>query len=541
VSLDADTIIKHQAELSGKRVNFDSWWQDIAYRVLPAEAQFTTTDSEGTKRTERLFDSTAARANRKHAAILEDLATPRTQRWHGMAAENDTLEEDQETDEYFDAVTGVLFNMRYNPRAMFAAARAKVYLGIGPFGNAAMLIDEVVGLPFPKYQACHMREITWAEDQFGAIDTVYRKYPIYGRNALKRFRGQLSDKLRGDMEKNPFKSFEFIHCTKPNEERVAARADYRGWEFSQFYVSCDDKSVVLNSGYREWPWAISRYNVSVGESYARSAAMECWSAILTLNEEKKTVLRAGQIEVAPPLLLTDEGPLSAFNMRSHALNYGALAADGTALVAPLKTGTNVPLGMELMQLEKADIDDSFLTSLWNMIVNENVETAAQVFELARMRAVNLAPIMGRMDAEDIGPMIHRELGIAARAGLLPPMPQRLMQMGGGYRPVNTSPLAKMMRAQDGLAIVRTFEVAPTAIAIDKKAANVLRVPEMLREVAEIQGVPAKFVRGLDEMKKISDKQDADEQQAAALSVAPEMSQAALNAAKADSLRMGGSG
>src|SRR5688572_10201337 len=115
-----------------------TWWQDICYRVLPSEAQFTTISSEGDKRTERLFDSTAARANRSYAAILEDLATPRSSRWHGMAAENDELSEDQETDEYFDAVTNALFAMREKPSSMFHAARAKNYLMQGAVGNRAL-------------------------------------------------------------------------------------------------------------------------------------------------------------------------------------------------------------------------------------------------------------------------------------------------------------------------------------------------------------------------------------------------------------------
>lgn len=537
MSDDYTTLSKHQAELATRRVNFDSWWQQICYRVLPSEATFTVTDTEGTKRTERLFDSTAAKNNRRFAAILEDLTTPRTQRWHGLEAENDELEEDQETDEYFDSATNVLFKMRYNPRAGFSTARAKGNLTMGPIGNTVMFIDEVLG-DGPRYVSTPMREIVWAEDQFGVIDTLYRKYQLTGRNALKRFDKQLSEKLRGEMEKKPYNLYEFIHCVKPNEERVSGRRDYRGMQWSSYYLSCDDKAVVSPGGFTSWPWSISRYQVATGEIYARSAAMECWPAILTLQEQKKTLLRAGQKITDPPLLLSEEGILGQFNLRSSALNYGALSANGEELVKPLITGANIPAGVELMQLERADVDDSFLATLWNMVQNENIQTAAQVYELARMRAINLAPLMSRVDSEDIGPMIHRELDLAAKMGLLPPMPRRLAQMGGGYKPVNTSPLAKLMRAGDGLAIVRTWEQAATAITLDKSAANVLRVPEQLRELAEINGVPAKLVRSLDEIEKIGQQQQQAESAAAAASVAPEASQAALNAAKAAQIRSG---
>jgi hypothetical protein len=537
MSLDYDTLSKHQAELEQRRTTFDSWWQQICYRVLPAEATFTSMDSEGTKRTDRLFDSTAAKNNRKFAAITEDLITPRTQRWHGLEAENDELVEDQDTDEYFDTVTNVLFKMRYGTRAGFATARAKGYLTMGPIGNVVMFIDEVLG-DGPRYISIPMREVSWAENEFGVIDVQYRKYCQTGRNALKRFGDQLSEKLRQEMKDKPFKLFDFMHCVRPNEERKPGRADYRGMEWSSYYLSIDDKSVVNESGFTSWPYSNSRYQVATGEIYARSPAMECWPAILTLQEQKKTLLRAGQKEVDPPLLLSEDGILGQFNLKSAALNYGALSSDGTPLVAPLKTGANIPAGIELMQIERADVDDSFLSSLWNMVANENIETAAQVYELARMRAINLAPLMSRVDSEDIGPMIHRELDIAAKMGLLPPMPRRLQEMGGGYKPVNTSPLAKLMRAQDGLAIVRTWESAGTAIALDKRAANVLKVPEQLRELAEINGVPAKLVRSLEEIEQIGQQQADAENAAAQAGVAPEISQAALNAAKAQQIRSG---
>jgi hypothetical protein len=538
MSDDADTLIKHQAALETKKANFMTWWQDICYRVLPAEATFTTISSEGEKRTERLFDSTAAKANRAYGSILEDLATPRSSRWHGIGAENEELSEDQETDEYFDAATNVLFSMREKPKSMFYAARAKNYLMQGAVGNRALFIPEVVG-DGSRYIPCHMREITWAEDQYGAIDTIYRKYPIMGKNAIAQFGDQLSSDLRTKMQEKPFDTWQFLHCVKPNEERIPSRRDHRGMEWSGFYVSLDDKSIVDAGGFWEWPWAIARDDVAVGESYGRSPAMMCWPSIMTLQEQKKTILRAGQKEVDPPILLSEEGPLGPFSLKSAAMNYGAVSADGHPLAVPFKTGANIPLGLELMSIEGQDVRDAFLSSLWDMIVNENIETAAQVYELARKRAINLAPLMGRTHSEDLGPMIHRELGIASRNGLLPPLPRRLARMGGGYKPVYTSPLAKAMRAQDGLAIVRTLEVLPAAIAVDPRARHAVKITESMRELADINGMPAKLVRSLEEIGAIDAQEREQAAAAAAASVAPEMSQAALNAAKAQQIRLGG--
>jgi hypothetical protein len=159
VSDDADTILRHQATLADSRANFDRWWQEIAYRVMPSEATFTTIDTEGTRRTERLFDSTAASANERFAAVMEDLLTPRTQRWHGLqpevmlGAHDQDLAERQNVREYLEAVNNTLFSMRYRPRANFPSQKHLGYLAIGAFGNSTLFIDEELGQG-PRYSTC---------------------------------------------------------------------------------------------------------------------------------------------------------------------------------------------------------------------------------------------------------------------------------------------------------------------------------------------------------------------------------------------------
>jgi hypothetical protein len=542
VSLDADTIIKHQGQLASDRFNFDTWWQEIAYRVMPQEAQFTTTDAEGTKRTERLFDSTAAMANERFAAVMEDLLTGRTQIWHGLKppAKYADLMDLQEVRAWYEAVRDVLFQMRYSPRANFASQKQQGYESLGAFGNSCMFIDEAVGdrAAPTRYISCHMREVYWAEDQFGRIDTVYRKFELEGRKAIQRFGDQLGAKLKGECEKDPFKKFWFIHCVKPNEERKPGRLDYQGMAWSSYYVSCDAKAVIHAGGFTSWPYAIGRYKVGTRERYGRGPAMLCWPAILTLQEQKKTILRAGQLEVHPPVLLTEEGILGGdgFSLRSGALNYGALTDRGEPLAAPFKTGANVPLGAELLAIEQTDVKAAFLQTVFEVLVDNPQMTATQVLEIAQQRGVLLAPTMGRQHSEDLGPLIEREIDIANKAGLLPPMPPEIEEIEGEYETEYTSPLARAMRAQDALAIARTFEMLPGAIAIDKTAAYVIDVPASIRELAEINGMPAKLVRDKKAVDEITSQNAEAEQAVQAAELAPDISTAALNAAKAEELR-----
>jgi hypothetical protein len=251
-------------------------------------------------------------------------------------------------------------------------------------------------------------------------------------------------------------------------------------------------------------------------------------------------MRAGQKEVDPPLLLQEDGVLEAFNLRPGALNYGGMSSEGTPLVAPLKSAANVPLGLELMQLEKQHIEESFYVSIFKILADNPQMTATQVLEIAQQKATLLAPIMGRQHSEDLGPLIERELDIMSRmseyAWIAEEMPEELMEQGSAYKIEYRSPLARAMRAQDGVAIMRTFEALPSAISIDPDSAYVIDVKESVRELAEINGVPAKLVRDQKMLDQILSAKRESESAANAAAVAPEMSQAALNAAKAEQIR-----
>ena len=62
---DAKSLIEFQEALAQRRTNFDNWWQQIAYRVMPSAATFTTSfDTEGTRRNERLFSGRAVTVQR---------------------------------------------------------------------------------------------------------------------------------------------------------------------------------------------------------------------------------------------------------------------------------------------------------------------------------------------------------------------------------------------------------------------------------------------------------------------------------------------
>lgn len=543
MSDDARSLVAFQEKLAVKRSNFESWWDSIAQRVLPAEATFTTTTEEGTPRTERLFSGKPVTCNERFAAVLDELLTPSTQEWHGLIPEDTELAEDHEARVYLERLTKLLFAKRYTPKANFAAQRHQGYLSVGAFGNSNMFIDEDLKTRGPRYRHIPLKESYWALNHVGLIDCMYRRYVLTAKQAQQdgaEQRWQLPAEITKALEKDPLKEFEFLHVVKPNDDRKYGRLDSSGMPWQSFYIAlCDKEQILSTGGYRSWPYATGRYMVHGREAYGHSPAMSAWPGILTLNEEKKTVLRAGQKVVDPPILLSEEGALEPFNLRSGALNPGMVSANGSPLALAFETKGQIPLGVELMGIENAEIEESFLVSVFRMLMDPRM-TAAQVYELAAQKATVVAPAAQRLRSEDLGMLIEREIDIlsqdTANRWILEEMPDALRESGGAYKIDYRSPLARAMRANDAVAILRTLEVIPTAAGIDQSAALVYDIPKMVRELGEINGVPAKLTRSPDEVERLAEQQ----RQAAALSAAAEvaqpLSQAALNAAKAEESR-----
>jgi hypothetical protein len=510
----ADIIREHEQMVSDRGV-WEEHWREIAERVLPRQDWFQASNkTPGEKRTEKVFDATAGLALERFAAAMESMLTPRTMRWHKLKVRNPAISDNKAIQAYLDEVTNILFQVRYNPKANFASQVHENYMSLGAFGTGAIFIDDVIGTGI-RYRSIHLSEVYFCENYAGIIDKVHRKFEMTARQAAQRWGVErLPEKVRAALEKQPETKFEFIHCVKPNDDMMPGRRDYRGMPYVSYYISTDGKSIISEGGFRTMPYAVSRYVTAPKEIYGRSPAMTVLPEIKMINEMSKTVIRAAHKIVDPPLLLQEDGVLQAFNARPGALNFGGVNERGEQMVQPLQTGARVDIGMDMMEQRRKVINDAFLITLFQILVESPNMTATEAMLRAQEKGALLAPTMGRQQSEMLGPMIERELDILANAGVLPPMPDELAQMGGDVEIEYVSPLNRAQRAEEGVAILRTLESVTPLAQIDPSVMMIFN-PEMIaRELSEINGVPAKVLRSREEIEqmKMEQAQMAEAQQ-----------------------------
>jgi hypothetical protein len=529
----ADEIIKEHEQMVSERGVWEEHWREIAERVIPGQNWFAATDKvPGDKRTEKVFDATANLALDRFAAAMESMLTPRTQRWHRLKTGDSKLNEDVRVRAYLDQVTDILFQVRYSPTANFASQVHENYRGLGAFGSAAMKIEDIPGIGI-RYKSIHLSEIYFAENH---ADKVNRKFELTARQAAQKWGvDNLSEKMRTMLEKNPEAKFEFIHCVKPNENIVPGRKDYRGMKFMSYYVDIEGRKVLSEGGFNSFPYAISRYVTGPKEIYGRSPAMTVLPDIKMINEMSKTVMRAAHKIVDPPLLLQEDGVLQAFNARPGALNFGGVNERGEQLVRPLETGARVDIGMEMMEQRRKIINDAFLITLFQILVEAPNMTATEAMLRAQEKGALLAPTMGRQQSEMLGPMIEREIDILAKSGVLPPMPEALREVGGEFEVEYVSPLNRAQRAEEGVAILRTLEAVTPLAQLDPGVMMIFDPKAIARELAEINGVPMKVLRSQEQIEEMEMEQQQQAEAAQLLQAAPIVANSAKALAETQAL------
>jgi len=534
MSDDVRTLIGHWEKLHSDQANFRMLWNTIAQYVMPAWDNFIGYFSEGIIRTTRIFDSTGITANERFAAAMEQMLTPRTQMWHDIVPADEALKDDEEVQDYCGQVRKILFAARYRPRANYASQIDECYMQLGAFGNAAMLIDEAMGKNL-IYRSIPLNEVVWSLDAAGMVDQIYRKFPFTAHQCAQMAKSdgwKLPDKIKEALDEKPFHEFQILHVVRPNEERVAGAIGPKGMAYSSWYIWPDEKSVLKQGGYRTFPYAVGRYRMAPREHYGRSPAAVALPAIRTLNEQKKTALRAGQKAVDPPLLLADEGALTPFNLRAGALNYGMLSGDGTPLVVPLEIKSNFEIGKELMDLEAQSINDAFLVTLFQILVQNPQMTATEALIRAQEKGMLIAPAMGRQQSEFLGPQIVREIDILSRARMLPPPPDQLVKSEQGLKIEYTSPLSKLMRAEEAQTIMTSVQGIGSMASILPGMLDLIDVDQTGKEFLEASGFPGKLILDPEQLaaKRQQQQEQAQTQQIA--QAAPGASQAVLNLAKA---------
>lgn len=533
----AREIVEIQQKLATERSTYDNHCREVAKVILPRQEQFfRETTPEGNKRTQHIIDSMPMQALNKFAAAMESILTPRASKWHGLTTNNEELNKIQEVREFYDTVTSILFQKRYATTANFASQKHESYMSLGAFGTSVLMTEDDAETRGVRYKHSHISEHFYMDNARGIIEENYRLYRITAQQAVQKMGLEnLPSTIQRAFEKTPSDKFEFIHCVRPNKSRKFSKEDFQSHKFSSFHVAVADNHLISEGGFRTFPYHISRYVTAPNEKYGRSPGMTALGEVKTLNAMRRSDLRARHMAVDPPVLTASERGLRRPLIKPGAVNYGALDENGKPLVLPYNNTSRVDVSKDAMENSHEIINDIFLVTLFQILVDSPQMTATEVLQRAQEKGALLSPTAGRQQSEALGPMIEREVDLLNFSGALPPMPDVLIEAGGEFEVEYTAPLNVMQRAGEAVAATQIInDIIPLA-QFKPSIVNKINFDGYVQVMRDSRGAPAKMFNSVEEEAALNEGDEEAQQLQQLVEAAPGVAGAVKDIAQAEAL------
>ncbi len=537
----AQDIIKREQNLRTNRSEWEAAWQAVADVTLPVSVDFkplgssapgsAQTAPRSTSRTAQIYDQTAMMAVQRWGAALESMITPRSSKWHnlGVADEDVSGPVSDEEKQWLERLRDKMFKHRYAAGTGFAGSVQSVYRSLGSFGAGFIYVEDgfLTGSDKPiLYRPIHLSEMVIDQNAYGQMDTAMRRFSLSARQAASLFGDQCPKKVKMAAEDttDQDRRFEFIQAVFPREDKWAGKSrTVQTTAFQSVMVCMDEAEVVYSKGYHELPFIDFRLDRQPGEIYAESPALIALPEVRGINAMARDTLRAVQQISSPAYAAIDmKSKGGRVNLNANKINKGLIdPATGRLLIQPIQSGGRPDIAMGLMQDKREMIKEAFYVDLFQTLADAPNMTATQSLIRDREKGELLGPI-GAQVQSSLDRLVEREGGILKRAGLYDPdgpfAPPESLQ-GRGWSVEFSSPLDRLRRAEEGVGTMRTFETLMSMAQFDPQIMDLLETDEALRGLADINGMPARFLRTRDQVEDLRAEREDEQAKQSALNEA----------------------
>ena len=520
-------LLRRMDRLKNQRKTWESHWQEIADYMRPRKADITKKQqTPGNKRSELIFDGTAINAAELLSASLHGMLTNMSTPWFSLKFTVPELNLEDEAKEWLERTEEVLYAAFH--RSNFQEQIHELYDDLILFGTGVMLIEPDKEETF-RFSTRHIAECYLAEDHNGRVDTVYRQFRMFARAAVKQFGAdKVGDMILKTEERDPYEQVTILHVVLPRDDRDVRKVNKINKPFASFYIEPDRKIVLSESGYDELPYVIPRWLKSSYElGYGRSPSMNALADTKVLSKMSEITLRAAQKQIDPPLMVPDDGFMLPIRTVPGGLNF---YRSGTRdRIEPLNIGANNPLGLQMEEQRRQAIRAAFYVDQLIMAQGPQM-TATEVLQRTEEKMRLLGPVLGRLQAELLQPLIGRCWNIMVRNKQLPVAPPMIDVADISIEYV--SPLAKAQRQSEVQGLVRMLEMFQPLMSLDPGIIDHIDSDGLARHVIKVLGIPASVTRGDLEIASIRAQRQQQQQQQAEMQQAMAAAEAAGNAAPA---------
>lgn len=519
-------IMTRQSKMQEIREFYENgMWSDIGRFINPRRRDVTVeseTNDKGRNLNTSIYDGTPLGALNTWADGMQGFLV--SNRWFKSQMSNPVLNKIDKVREWLQAYDLRMYSAF--DAGNFYAVLPQWFRDAGSVGTATLFTQEEVGTGRISHTSIHPREVFIAENMFGEVDTVHRKFMKTARAIVEKFGIEnVSDAVKQNAESSPDKPHEIIHAVFPNDDIYYGKRTAVNKPFRSMYIETKSSkeggtgtNILRDSGFDVNPYAVWRFRKNSDEIYGRSPASDALTEVFGLNQMGKTLLEAGHRAVRP-----------AHNIPMEMRGHVRLGPDGKnyydkkdRVITQVSSNMQYPIGIDQQERLQRTMEDKFRVEFFKAFIGRTGEaTAAEIFAIKGEQAglmiaqVDMLYIEGLRKVFGIVSDILDKMGAFLPEAGMPPIPDEITESGGIINFLLTGPLAQAQRRVRELQpISDTLDVlAPIAAVLGPEMFDGVKKAELREIIMEAGSFPQAAMNSRAEADAIKEAREAAAEQA----------------------------
>ena len=527
-------------------------WEEIANLVVPeiiSAADLKATPDVDKSRVcgyarHDVFQLTSAHVN---------YITPMGQRWFQYAPwtkANDDNEEWASKDSWFSRVTEIA--QEAIERSNFYTEELSCFLDRVTTGTGLLFCDPTED---GELYFAHVPAGTYglAENNFHEVDTVCRMMKMSPAQILQEFDGvNLPDDIRKEFEdvNSRYKVNRLIyHLVEPRPNAVQASNTLNAIDmpWRSVYIDVNSQKVLSESGYYEFPFVATRFVRCGSQVFGRSALAGVVQDIKDLMDLKHFLRVSAEQKVYPPMLISAD-LVGQVDLRAGGKTIIDRQDASLNLPKPLLPANDIREALQHIEELKGNIDDATFVSVMKTVSNVDRAMTATEVNARQSESIMTFTQSFTQHVADFKPMMARIFAILWRAGKFPKAgaPRDLVEYFTDENQVirekvsapNLLYVGRMAQAlnysqQSSLNNTVSELVQLTQATQNDEFLLPIDITSMVRWKLNSAGVPQKCLRENDDVKRILQMRQKQQEAAMNAQLAEQESAAARNMAQAE--------
>lgn len=505
--LTPDEIIKRQSVAQTKKDEFQQLYQDAYEFALPQRQLYGIWEggSTGSKKMQRVFDSTAINSTQRFANRLQSVVFPPQRKWCRLEAGMDIpVDRKPQAQAILDLYGEKMFAILRQSNFDIAMGEFLLDLAVG---TACMMVqpgDDVSPInfiPVPLFL------VSYEEGANGQVDNVYRRMRLKGESIQRQWPdAEIPPEMQRRISDKPTDDIELLEATIYD----ANRGDY-----CYHVIDKVSKAELVYRRRKISPWVISRYMKVAGEIYGRGPLMTALPDIKTLNKTIELLLKNASLAVSGVYTAADDGVLNPNTVKIVPGGIIPVARNGgpqgPSLMALPRSGD-----FNVSQLVINDLRSNVKRILLDESLppeNMSARSATEIVERMKELSQNLGSAFGRLINETMIPVVSKILEVMDERGAID-LPLRVNGLEVKVAP--TSPLANA-QAMDEVNAALQFAQLTQQMGAEGQVA--VKFGDMIDYLGDKLGVPSALRNSAAERAFAIEQQQTQQAQALAAQMA----------------------